>query len=61
MKWMPMNSVPPGVRVLILWADGHVEDATFHYVAGQQYYALFDGEQLKEWPIRWMPYPELDA
>ena len=48
-------------RVLIMFDNGHIEDATIHEMddyTGGFYYCLYDGETLTHTPIAWAWIPE---
>ena len=64
MSWLPIESAPREVRVLVRFPkSGHVEDATVYDRDDGIGFdvVLFDGEMLYEVAAHWMPYPELET
>lgn len=60
-RWNSFNEQLPeyGTKVLIMFENGHVEDAEIHFDdEGDWYYVLFDGESLTTNPTHWMLFPE---
>ena len=59
-EWQPIETAPYCERVLILFDNGHIEDATIHEGSdGRGWsYCLFDGETMIDKPTHWMPLPD---
>lgn len=61
MIWNKVSAVGvvEGIRVLGLWADGHIEDVEFEVEDGQIYHYTHEGECLGENPVYWVHLMEL--